>query len=167
MRGAPSGDVFCLNLCCVFHFVVVLSSLRPEWYFTDVHAILNTLSDRFVSVLEQGGCRCFSNPSKENHNFQGFRVSIFQCFLQYFPDSIPDFIFIVPLVVLGSPRFPFWRVDKRVCECLRVYASIGGYWGGVPFKQDNRFLQKQLFNISSLQRCLKARWRIRKMLTYP
>ena len=48
------------------------------------------------------------STSEQNHAFQGSRASIFQCFFQSFPHSIPDIIFLVFLMILGSPRLPFW-----------------------------------------------------------
>ena len=48
------------------------------------------------------------------------------------------------------------RNGKRTCGCTRVSAS----WGGDSFKMKQLQTQGVLFSISSLQRCLKARWRI-------
>ena len=95
----------------------------------------------------------------------------FRVFFQSFPHSIPDLIFLVFLVILGSPKLPFWSLwawffdnkkksRKRVCGCMRLYAIVCAPTGGGPFINKITFLQKQLFNISTLQRCLKARWRI-------
>ena len=126
----------------------------------------------FLSFLQQGGSSLFYNPFKQNDDFQGSRASIFQCFFlsfsafhsgPHFSGFFGDFRVAKPPVLESIPP-PSSDIKKKsrkmVCGCTRPDATRGG---GGPFKQDNRFLQKQLFNISALQRCLKARWRIIQM----
>ena len=136
VRGSPSGNVFWYNsdvFLCFFLF-----SFRP----CAQHRILLIFMWfrayfrlHFLSFLQQGGSRLFCNPSKQNHDFQGSRASIFQCFFQSFPHSIPDLIFLVFLMILGSPRLlcsSFWawffdiKKKSRICDCTRPDASIGG-----------------------------------------
>ena len=105
------GGCFLVQFVLFFAFVfVVFSSLRPERYFIDFYAILKACSTQFVEFLDQGGSSIFSNLFKQSHDFQGSRASMFQYFLQPFPNSIPDLIFIVFLVILGSPRLPSWSL---------------------------------------------------------
>ena len=58
----------------------------------------------------------------------------------------------------------FFDIKKESKKGVRVYAGICEYMrvmgGGDPFKQDNITPRGLLFNISALQQCLKARWRI-------
>ena len=169
VRGSPLGDAFWYNsgvFLCFF-----LLSFRPcaqngiLWIFMRFWAYFRL---HFLSFLQQGGSSLFCNLSKQNHDFQGSRASIFQCFFPIFSTfhSGPHFSFFfgdfrvakAPVLELVGLIFRHQKKRrKRVCDCLRGYTRP---WGGGPFKQDNRFLQKQLFNISTLQRCLKARWRI-------
>ena len=99
----------------------------------------------FLSFLEQGGSSFFATLPSETMIFKVPGLLFFSVFFQSFPHSIPDLIFLVFLMILGSPGLPFssfwvWffhikkRSRKRVCECMQVYATIGG---GCPFKQDN------------------------------
>ena len=169
VRGSPLGDAFWYNsgvFLCFF-----LLSFRPcaqdgilqifmrFWAYFRLH---------FLSFLQQGGGSLFYNLSKQNHDFQGSRASIFQCFFLIFSafHSGPRFYgFFGDFRVAKAPIFELLglifrhqkKESKKGLRHLRVYAGRGG---GGPFKQDNRFLQKQLFNVSALQRCLKARWRI-------
>ena len=123
----------------------------------------------FLSFLQQGGSSLFYNPFKQNHDFQGSRASIFQCFFlsfsafhsgPHFSGFFGDFRVAKPPVLESIPP-PLLRHQKKESKKgMRVFTAGCDPGGGGPFKQDNRFLQKQLFNISSLQRCLKARWRI-------
>ena len=138
VRGSPLGDAFWYNsgVCLCFF----LLSFRPcaqngiLWICMRFSAYFWL---HFLSFLQQGGSCLFYNLFKQNHDFQGSRASIFQCFFQSFPHSIPDLIFLVFLVILGSPRLPFWSLwawfsdikkksRKRVCDCTRVYATRGG-----------------------------------------
>ena len=66
-------------VCFVFFFVV-FSSLRPERYFIDFYAILSLFSTPFLEFFGARWKSCFLQPSKQNHDFQGSRASIFQCF---------------------------------------------------------------------------------------
>ena len=110
VRGSPLGDAFWYNSCCFLCvFFVVFSSLLAEWYFIDFYAVFKTFSAPFLKFFGARWkyCSLFCYPSKQNHDFQGSRASIFQYFFQSFPHSIPDLIFLVFLVILGSPRLPF------------------------------------------------------------
>ena len=64
----------------------------------------------------------------------------FSVFFQSFPHSIPDLIFLVFLVILGSPRLVgliFRHQKKESKKGLRVFAGVCDPTGGGPFKQDN------------------------------
>ena len=152
---------FCVFFCCLF----VLAPRTVFYRFLcDFEHFFDSISGVFWSKVE---VVFFATLPSKTTIFKVPGLLFFSVFFQSFPHSIPDLIFLVFLVILGSPRLPFWSLwacfsdikkksRKRVCgnyECTRGE-------GGGPFKQDNRFLQKQLFNISALQRCLKARWRI-------
>ena len=85
VRGSPLGDAFWYNsgvFLCFF-----LLSFRPcaqngiLWIFMRFWAYFRL---HFLSFLQQGGSSLFCNPLKQNHDFQGSRASIFQCFFPIF-----------------------------------------------------------------------------------
>ena len=135
VRGSPLGDAFWYNsgvFLCFF-----LLSFRPcaqngiLWIFMRFWAYFRL---HFLSFLQQGGSSLFCNPSKQNHDFQGSRASIFQCFFPIFSTSHSGPHFLIFLVILGSPRLPFWsfwawffdikkKSRKRVCGGLRPHAT--------------------------------------------
>ena len=152
---------FCVFFCCLF---VLAPRTVFYGFLCDFELIFDSISWVFCSKVE---VVFFATLLSKTMIFKVPGLLFFSVFFQSFPHSIPDLIFLVFLLILGSPRLPFWsfwawffdikkKSWKRVCDCLRPTRREGGG----PFKEDNRFLQKQLFNISSLQRCLKARWRI-------
>ena len=136
---------FCVFFCCFF----VLAP-RTEFYrfLCDFELISDSISGVFWSKVE---VVFFATLPSKTMIFNVPGLLFFSVFFQSFPHSIPDLIFLVFLMILGSPRLPFWsfwawffdikkKSRKRVCECLRVYAGIREYtrpWGGGPFRQDN------------------------------
>ena len=172
MFVAHPGDFFWYNSCVFLCFFLL--SFRPcaqngiFWIFMRFWAYFRL---HFWSFLEQGGSSFFCNPSKQNHDFQGSGASIFQCFFLIFSafHSGPRFYgFFGDFRVAKAPVLEllgliFRHQKKESKKGLRLFTTVCGATRGAPFKQDNRFLQKQLFNISTLQRCLKARWRIIKI----
>ena len=169
VRGSPLGDAFWYNsrvfLCFFLLFFRPCAQNGILWIFMRFWAYFRL---HFLSFLQQGGSSLFYNPFKQNQDFQGSRASIFQCFFLSFSafHSGPHFsVFFGDFRVAKAPVLElvgliFRHQKKESKKGLRLFAAGRGPGGGVPFKQDNRFLRKQLFNISSLQRCLKARWRI-------
>ena len=148
VRGSPLGDAFWYNsgvFLCFF-----LLSFRPcaqngiLWIFMRFWAYFRL---HFLSFLQQGGSRLFCNPSKQNHDFRGSRASIFQCFFPIFSTfhSGPHFfgffndfrVAKAPVLELVGLIFRHQKKSrKRVCGCLRLYASIRDPGrGGVPLKK--------------------------------
>ena len=156
-------SVFCVFFCCLF---VLAPGTVFYRFLCDFEDIFGSISGVFWSKVE---VVFFATLLSKTMIFKVPGLLLFSIFLQSFPHSIPDLIFMVFLVILGSLRLPFWSLwawffdikkksRKRVCGCLRLFASIREYLGGAPLNKIT-FLQKQLFNISSLQQCLRARWR--------
>ena len=93
-----------------------------------------------MSFLQQGGSSLFCNPSKQNHDFQGSRASIFQCFFPIFSTfhSGPHFsgffgdFRVAKAPVLELVGLIFRHQKKESKKGLRVYASIRDAGGGVP-----------------------------------
>ena len=100
----------------------------------------------FLSFLQQGGSRLFCNPSKQNHDFQGSRASIFQCFFPifstfhsglHFPSFFGDFG-IAKAPVLELVGLIFQHQKKESKKGLRVFTGVCDYtqpWGGVPLNK--------------------------------
>ena len=109
VRGSPLGDVFWYNSWCFFVlFFVVFSSLRPERYFIDFYAILSLFSTPFLEVFcNKVEVVFFATLPSKTMIFKVPGLLFFSVFFQSFPHSIPDLIFLVFLVILGSPRLPF------------------------------------------------------------
>ena len=159
----------------VFFCVFFLLFFRPcaqngiLWIFMRFWAYFRL---HFLSFLQQGGSSLFCNPSEQNHDFQGSRDSIFQCFFlsfsafhsgPHFSSFFDDFrVAKAPVSELVGLIFRHQKKESK--KGMRVYAARREYTRvleeGHPFKQDNILPRGQLFNISTLQRCLKARWRI-------
>ena len=98
------GGCFLIQFVLFFvFFFVVFSSLRPERYFIDFYAILNTFSTPFLEFFGARWKSLFCNPSKQNHAFQGSRASIFQCFFPIFS------------TFHSGPHFSGFLNDFRVC----------------------------------------------------
>ena len=148
------GGCFLVQFWCFFvFFFVVFSSLRPERYFIDFYAILILFSINFWSFLEQGGSSLFCNPSKQNHDFQGSRASIFQCFFPIFSTfhSGPHFSgFLDDFRVAKAPVLEllgliFRHQKKESKKGLRVFTTVCEYWGGgiplnkLTFSPEGRF----------------------------
>ena len=130
---------FCVFFCCFF----VLAP-RTEFYrfLCDFELIFDSISWVFCSKVE---VVFFATLLSKTMIFKVPGLLFFSVFFQSFPHSIPDLIFLVFLVILGSPRLPFWSLwawffdiknksRKRVCEGLRNTRVLEG---GHPFKQDN------------------------------
>ena len=139
------GGCFLVQFWCFFvFFFVVFSSLRPERYFIDFYAILSLFSTQFLEFLEQGGSSLFCNPSKQNHDFQGSRASIFQCFFPIFSTfhSGPHFsgffgdFRVAKAPVLELVGLIFRHQKKESKKGLRVFAARRDATRGGPFKQD-------------------------------
>ena len=122
---------FCVFFCCLF----VLAP-RTEFYrfLCDFELIFDSISWVFCSKVE---VVFFTTLSSKTTIFKVPGLLFFSVFFQSFPHSIPDLIFLVFLVILGSPRLPFWSLwawffdikkksRKRVCDCLRRDAALGG-----------------------------------------
>ena len=131
---------FCVFFCCFF----VLAP-RTEFYrfLCDFELIFDSISWVFCSKVE---VVFFATLPSKTMIFKVPGLLFFSVFFQSFPHSIPDLIFLVFLVILGSPRLPFWSLwawffdikkksRKRVCGCLRLYATIRGPGGGVPLNK--------------------------------
>ena len=130
---------FVFFFCCFF----VLAP-RTEFYgfLCDIELIFDSISGVSWGKVE---VVFFATVSGKTMIFKVPGLLFFSVFFYSFPHSIPDLIFLVFLIILGSPRLLFWslltwffdikkRSRKRVCDCLRPDATIGG---GCPFKQDN------------------------------
>ena len=152
---------FCVFFCCLF---VLAPRTVFYGFLCDFELIFDSISWVFWSKVE---VVFFATLPSKTMIFKVPGLLFFSVFFQSFPHSIPDLIFLVFLMIFGSPRLPFWsfwawfsdikkKSRKRVCDCTRRHAARRGE---LPLNKIT-FLQKQLFNISSLQRCLKARWRI-------
>ena len=101
-----------------------------------------------MSFLQQGGSSLFYNPFKQNHDFQGSRASIFQCFFlsfsafhsgPHFSGFFGDFRVAKPPVLESIPP-PSSDIKKksrkRVCGCLRPDATGCEYRrGGIPLNK--------------------------------
>ena len=107
----------------------------------------------FLSFLQQGGSSLFCNPSKQNHDFQGSRASIFQCFFlifsafhsgPHFSSFFNDFR-VAKAPVLELVGLIFRHQKKESKKGLRLFASVREYWrGGIPlnkitFSPEGRF----------------------------
>ena len=112
VRGSPLGDAFWYNSWCFFvFFFVVFSSLRPERYFMDFYAILSLFSTPFLEFFcSKVEVVFFATLPSKTMIFKVPGLLFFSVFFQSFPHSIPDLIFLVFLVILGSPRLPFWSL---------------------------------------------------------
>ena len=98
----------------------------------------------FWSFLEQGGSSIFCNPSKQNHDFQGSRASIFQCFFwsfstfhsgPHFSGFFGDFR-VAKAPVLELVGLIFRHQKKGSKKGLRVFTSVREYWrGGIPLNK--------------------------------
>ena len=141
---------FCVFFCCLF----VLAPRTVFYRFLcDFELIFDSISWVFCSKVE---VVFFATLPSKTMIFKVPGLLFFSVFFQSFPHSIPDLIFLVFLVILGSPRLPFWsfwawffdikkKSRKRVCEiydCLRPHATIGG---GGPFKTDNNIPPETAF----------------------
>ena len=101
----------------------------------------------FLSFLQQGGSSLFCNPSKQNHDFQGSRASIFQCFFPIFSTfhSGPHFSgFLNDFRVAKAPVLEllgliFRHQKKESKKGLRVFTSVYEclrFWeGGIPLNK--------------------------------
>ena len=145
VRGSPLGDVFLYNsnvFLCFF-----LLSFRPcaqngiLWIFKRFWAYFRL---HFLSFLQQGGSSLFCNPFKQNHDFQGSRASIFQCFFPIFSTfhSGPHFSgFLNDFRVAKAPVLEFlgliFRHQKKESKKgLRVFTTVREYWrGGIPLNK--------------------------------
>ena len=98
----------------------------------------------FLSFLQQGGSSLFCNPSKQNHDFQGSRASIFQCFFlsfsafhsgPHFSGFFGDFR-VAKAPVLELVGLIFRHQKKESKKGMRVYATRREYWrGGIPLNK--------------------------------
>ena len=153
---------FYVFFCCLF---VLAPRTVFYGFLCDFELIFDSISGVFCSKVE---VVFFATTPKQNHDFQGSRASIFQCFFPIFSTSHSGLHFssffgdfrVAKAPVLELVGLIFRHQKNESKNGLRLFATRRDATRGGPFKQDNRFLQKQLFNISSLQRCLKARWRI-------
>ena len=92
----------------------------------------------FLSFLQQGGSSVFCNPSKQNHDFQGSRASIFQCFFPIFSafHSGPHFssffgdFRVAKAPVLELLGLIFRHQKKESKKGLRLFTAGRDYWGG-------------------------------------
>ena len=145
VRGSPLGDAFWYNsgvFLCFF-----LLSFRPcaqngiLWIFMRFWAYFRL---HFLSFLQQGGSSFFCNLSKQNHDFQGSRASIFQCFFPifstfhsglHFSSFFGDFrVAKAPVLRLLGLIFRHQKKSRKmVCDCLRVYATLRDAGGGGSF----------------------------------
>ena len=143
VRGSPLGDAFWYNsgvFLCFF-----LLSFRPcaqngiLWIFMRFRAYFRLY---FLIFLQQDGSSLFCNPFKQNHDFQGSRTSIFQCFFPifsafhsgpHFSGFLDDFR-VAKAPVLESIPPPSSDIKKMsrkmVCECLRVFDECTRGEGG-------------------------------------
>ena len=98
----------------------------------------------FLSFLQQGGSSLFCNPSKQNHDFQGSRTSIFQCFFPifftfhsgpHFSSFFGDFG-VAKAAVLRLLGLFFRHQKKESKKGLQVFMSVCEYWrGGIPLNK--------------------------------
>ena len=95
--------------------------------------------------------------------FKVLHPRLFSIFCNLFRHSGPHFYSffgdfrVAKAPVLELVGLIFLTSKKESKKVVRVFAVLGG---GRPFKQDNIPPRGLLFNISALQRCLKAQWRI-------
>ena len=147
------GGCFLAQFVLFFVFFFCLFVLEPGTLFyrflCDFDHLFDSISGVCWSKVE---VVFFPTVLSKTMIFKVPGLLFFSVFFQSFPHSIPDLIFLVFLMILGSPRLPFWsfwawffdikkRVEKgsaSVYECTRVLEE----------------------DISTLQLCLKARWRI-------
>ena len=108
VRGSPSGDAFWYNsgvFLCFFLF-----SFRPcaqDGILLIFMRFLVYFRLHFLSFLEQGRSSFFATLPSETMIFKVPGLLFFSVFFQSFPHSIPDLIFLVFLMILGSPGLPF------------------------------------------------------------
>ena len=108
VRGSPLGNAFWYNsgvFLCFFLF-----SFRPcaqDGILLIFMRFLVYFRLRFLSFLEQGRSSFFATLPSETMIFKVPGLLFFSVFFQSFPHSIPDLIFLVFLMILGSPGLPF------------------------------------------------------------
>ena len=111
VRGSPLGDAFWYNsgvFLCFF-----LLSFRPcaqDGILLIFMRFLVYFRLHFLSFLEQGRSSFFATLPSETMIFKVPGLLFFSVFFQCFPQSIPDLIFPVFLVISRSPRLPFWSL---------------------------------------------------------
>ena len=130
----------------VFFCVFFLLSFRPcaqngiLWIFMRFWAYFRL---HFLSFLQQGGSSLFCNPFRQNHDFQGSRASIFQCFFlifsafhsgPHFSSFFNDFR-VAKAPVLELLGLIFRHQKKGSKKGLRLFAAGCGARGGVPLKK--------------------------------
>ena len=106
--------------------------------------------------MQQGGSSLFCNPSKQNHDFQGSRASIFQCFFLIFSafHSGPRFygffgdfrVAKAPVLELLGLIFRHQKNESK--KGLRLFTGVRGrtrVLGGGPFKTDNNIPPETAF----------------------
>ena len=119
---------FCVFFCCLF---VLAPRTVFYGFLCDFELIFDSISWVF---LQQGGSSLFCNPSKQNHDFQGSRASIFQCFFPIFSTfhSGPHFSgFLNDFRVAKAPVLEllgliFRHQKKESKKGLRVFTSVRG-----------------------------------------
>ena len=100
----------------------------------------------FLSFLEQGRSSLFATLPSETMIFKVPGLLFLSVFFQSFPHSIPDLIFLVFLMILGSPGLPFssfwvwfFHIKKKSKNGMRVFTEITSvceYWmGGIPLNR--------------------------------
>jgi len=97
-----------------------------------------------LSFLQQGGSSLFCNPSKQNHDFQGSRASIFQCFFPifstfhsgpHFSGFLNDFrVAKAPVLELLGLIFRHQKNESK--NGMRLFAAGCDRWrGGIPLNK--------------------------------
>ena len=128
---------FCVFFCCFFVLAPRTAFYR---FLCDFELIFDSISWVFCSKVE---VVFFATLPSKTTSFKVPGHLFFSVFFQSFPHSIPDLIFLVFLVILGSPRLPFWsfwawffdikkKSRKRVCD---IYGCTRGEGGGVPLNK--------------------------------
>ena len=140
LGGCFLGQLWCFFVC----FFCCLFVLAPRTVFygflCDFELIFDSISWVFCSKVE---VVFFATLLSKTMIFKVPGLLFFSVFFQSFPHSIPDLIFLVFLMILGSPRLPFWSfwawffdIKKRVEKgSASVYDCTRREGGGVPLNK--------------------------------
>ena len=130
------GGCFLVQFVLRFFFVCCLFVIAPRTVFYRFSCHFEHIFDPICGVCwSKVEVTFFATVLRKTMILKVSGFPFFSIFLQSFPHSIPDLIFMVFLVILGSPRLPFWSLwalfltltknRKKAGDCMGLYAGIG------------------------------------------